>query len=125
MMLGHCIAELCIEIPGHKLCYRELTDMLSVAAEPSAGGPGDDLGPPPLAAALFRAQSSAPSYLDVGPLLERCNRVNPHLRGGGNYKTEELLTAHAGRNPQPARRCSACPWGAGSSREQHWGCRAS
>ena len=47
-----------------ELCAEDLaddqvaTDILSVAAEPSDGGPGDELGSMSLAAALIRAPTS-------------------------------------------------------------------
>ena len=46
-----------------------MTDVLSVAAQPSDGGPGDEFGSVSLASAtLLSAVFSAP-YLHLGPLL--------------------------------------------------------
>ena len=56
-------AELCIEGLADD---QAATDLLSDAAEPSDRGPGDYLGPPSLAAALFGHEPLRPSISTWG-----------------------------------------------------------
>ena len=97
-----------------------MIDILLVAAWPNDGGPGDYRGSMSLAAATLRAQSSALPTSAGGRCWSGIIKETPYDYGGIADETAKTPTAHAGRGLQPVRRCSACPWGACSSRERHW-----
>ena len=72
-------AELCVErLDG----VQAMTDVLSVAAQPSDRGPGDEFGSVSLASATLSGAFFRALYLCLGPLLERWYRVNPERLWG-------------------------------------------
>ena len=74
MTLSDATAELCA---GGLADDQAMTDILSVAAQPSDRGPGDELGSMSLAAATSSSAFFSAPYFSRGPLLERYHRANP------------------------------------------------
>ena len=65
------------------LAYDQVTtDVLSVAAQSSDRGPGDEFGSVSLASATLSGAFFRALYLCLGPLLERWYRVNPERLWG-------------------------------------------
>ena len=99
MMLGH-FAELCIEVPVPEfgqLCnhYRDLTDILLVAATQAREGLGEDLGPLSLATAPIPAHILQWATISSrGRCCSGCIKLTRINRGGSDDGTGARAYSH-------------------------------